>query len=373
MTANMRYMDNNLAVLTSGQITVSSALASFPFTNAQNTFRSKIWKPSGHFLINDDNNKIYINDGSPKTATITNGDYATPDLLAAQIETQLNAVSSGWSVNYNLTPGDYRFSIAHASAHTLVLSSQTDAIWDTIGFTGATDEIISTENFANEPRVHTDEYVIWDLGYNASIKFFAAIGPLGELFSISNSATIKLQANNLNDFSAPQLDITLTLSPGGLLRFMDDIDDTGYRFWKFSFIDRMSYLGPSGFNISYLYLGDYTELSRNISTGFKKTFIDPSTRTESENGALYFDSKVAFVRLSNINQMYLTQDDRDQLEDLYFRFKKTTPFFLSLDPDLCISGQLYDLTKYVVFDEDLVLDHIIHQYFNVSFSVRELL
>lgn len=371
---NCRFMQNNLAVLTTGQITVSSELAAFQFSNVQNTFRSKIWKPSGHFLIEEDvNDKIYINDGSPKTATITFGDYDTPDDLATEIETQLNAISSGWTVNYNSVPGEYKFSIAHASAYTLVLSNQTEAIWDTIGFTNTIDQIISTEEFASDTRVHTDEYVIWDLGYNASIEFFAVICPLGEAFPISDTATVKLQANNINDFTSPQLDITLEITPGGILRFLDDIDDTGYRFWKFSFIERDAFNGPSGFNLSYIYLGDYLTLSRNISVGFQKTINDPSTRSESENGAIYFDQKVRYATFSNSGIQFLTKDDRDQLEQLYFNYGSTTPFFFSIDPSLCISNDLYDLTKYVIFDSAPVFTHIKGEYFNVSITFREIL
>lgn len=370
---NCRFMQNNLAVLTSGQITVSSELAAFPFTNAQNSFRSKIWKPSGHFLIDSTNNKIYINDGSNKTGTIPSDDYETPDELATAIETQLNSISSDWSVNYNSIAGEYRFSFAHASAHTLRLTQQTNAIWDTIGFTSMLDTVISTEAYASDTRVHTDEYVIWDLGYNATIEFFAVINPLGEAFPIAKNATIKLQANNINDFTAPQIDLTLSVTPGGILKFLDEIDDTGYRFWKFSFIDRDSFDGPSGFNISYIYLGDYLVLSRNISTGFQKTITDPSTRSESENGALYFDKKVRYAQFSNSSIQYLTKDDRDQLEQLYFDFGSTTPFFFSIDPSLCISNDLYDLTKYVIFDDSPTFTHIKGELFSVNINFREIL
>lgn len=370
---NCRFMDNNLAVLTSGQITVSSELAAFPFTNAQNTFRSKIWKPSGRFTISSTNNKIYINDGSPKTATIVVGEYTTPDLLKTQIQTQLNSVSSGWTVNYNSVAGEYRFSFANASSYTLVLSNRTNALWDDIGFTSTIDEVISTENFASDARVHTDESVTFDLGYNAPITFFAVINPLGEAVPFSTNATVKLQANNINLFTAPPLDITLDISPGGIFRFLDDIADTGYRFWKFSFIDNNSPNGPSGFNISYIYLGTYTELSRNISVGFQDITVDPSTRTESENGALYFDEKIRYDKITNASIGYLSREDRKIMKQLYFDYGSTTPFFFSVDPDLCISDELYEFTKYVIFDEAPVFQHIKSDIFSMSISFRELL
>lgn len=370
---NCRFMNNNLAVLTSGQITVSSELAAFPFTNAQNTFRSKIWKPSGRFTISSTTNKLYINDGSPKTITLTSGEYTTPALLATHITTQLNASSSGWTVAYDYVPGEYRFSFANASAHTLVLSTRTDAVWDAIGFTSTTDEVISIRNFASDARVHTSESVTFDLGYNAPITFFAVINPLGEVVPFSADATVKIQANNLDLFTAPPLDITLTVTPGGLFRFFDDIADTGYRFWKFSFIDNNSPNGPSGFNISYIYLGTYTELSRNISVGFQDITIDPSTRSESGNGALYFDEKIRYDVISNASIGFLSREDRQIMKQLYFDYGSTTPFFFSIDPDLCISDELYEFTKYVIFDSAPVFQHIKSDIFSMSISFRELL
>ena len=65
--ANVRFMDNNYAELISASITYSSQLAAFPFSNAVNKFRSLVWKPSGHFLIDSTNQELYINDGAPKT------------------------------------------------------------------------------------------------------------------------------------------------------------------------------------------------------------------------------------------------------------------------------------------------------------------
>jgi hypothetical protein len=366
-------MDNNLATLSTGQITVSSELAAFPYTNAQNTFRSKIWKPSGRFTLTAANNLLYINDGSPKTITLTAGEYTTPDLLATHITTQLNASSSGWTVAYNYVAGEYRFSFAHASAHTLVLSTRTNSVWDTIGFTSTADETISTRNFASDARVHTSESVLFDLGYNAPITFFSVINPLGETVPFSNSATIKLQANNINLFTAPPLDLTLTVSPGGLFKFLDDITDTGYRFWKFSFIDINSANGPSGFNISYIYLGTFTELSRNISVGFQTQTVDPSTRSESENGALYFDEKVRYDRITNSSIGYLSRADRQTMQQLYFDYGSTTPFFFSIDPDLCISDELYEFTKYVIFDDAPTFQHINSDIFSMNMSFRELL
>jgi hypothetical protein len=367
-------MDNNLAELTSGSITYSSALAAFPGANSINKFRSKVWKPSGNFVITaNSNDKIYINDGADKTVTISAGSY-TPSTLASEVQTQLNASSSGWTFDYNNTAGEFKFRFAHGSSHTLRFSQTSNAAWDDLGFVLSVDETISTERKADEQRNHMYESVVYDLGYNASIDFFGVISPLDEEFSISDQATIKIQGNNLNDFTSPPLDITLTRTSSGVYWFGDDVADTGYRFWRFYFEDKYNTNGNEGFSISYIYLGDYTTLTAtNIQIGFDKTIVDPSLRTESEAGAIYFDRKTKFARFQNGLIALLDTSARDTLEQLFFDFGTTTPFFISLDPRNCISSTLPDLTKYVVFEDAPVFTHIKAQYFNMSLAFREVL
>jgi len=375
----IRFMNNNHAQLTTGQITFSSELAAFPQSNVINPFRSKVWRPSGRFEVRDGtgagsaNNLLYINDGADKTVTLTTGDYITPDILATEIQTQLNTVSTGWTVTYNATSGDYRFKISHASNHVLKVSSTTDAFWDDLGFIGSVDLTISTEIYADEQRNHTSEFVTYDLGYNASIQFFAVIAPLNVEFPFSTDATITLSGNNLDQWDSPPLQVTLTPTIGGIMRFLDDIEDTGYRYWRFEYQDKQNTEGPTGVQLSYMYLGTYTTLTdRNISNGFEKTIVDPSEVQESENGSLYFDERTKYAVFRNAGIQYLNKTDRDTLEQLYHDFGLTTPLFISLDPTTCVSNDLYDLTKYMVFSRDPGFKHVIRDLFNMTLNFREV-
>lgn len=368
-------MDNNHASLTGGQIEFSSELSAFPQSNAQDTFRSKVWKPSGYFLIVlDTNDKIYIDDGTQKTITLTAGEYTTPALMATEVQTQLNASSSGWTFDHNDAAGAYKFRFAHASGHTLEFSNSTEAAWNLLGFTLGVDEVMSTERDADEQRNHQYEFVTYDLGGNQAIEFFSVISPLDEEFSISDQANIKLMANNLDQWDAPPLEITLVRSDGGLFKFLDDVADSSYRFWRFQFEDKYSPSGPTGFSLAYIYIGDYATLdSRNIQRGFTKTIDDPSRTSTSESGALFFDRKTKFSRLQQSSIALIDQDQRDTLEQLFFDFGTTTPFFVSYDPRLSLSNNLFDLTKYVVFEKPPKFTHVNHNLFNMTLSFREVL
>jgi hypothetical protein len=371
----IRFMENNFAEETGIAVTYSSQLTEFPATNCyQNKFRGKPWKPSGSFEITAANNKFYINDGSPKTATIVANKYSTPQALATQIQTQLNTVSSGWTVSYNAIAGSYKFRVSHASAHTIVFTNNTDAIWDTIGFTFVTDQIISTNLTANEQRNHTSEWLRFDFGTQQLVTFFGLISQLDTVFSISSTATIKLQANNLDVWTSPPLDLSLTREDQGILKFIDDLNDTAYRYWRFSFADKLNPLGPEGFSFGYLYLGDYLTFDdRNIFNGFQKQINDPSTQVETESGVLYFTNKKRYAVLSASTIGFLAKDQRDLMEQFFYDYGKTTPFFISYDPTLCFSNNPSDFTKFVVFESSPTFTHVIYDKFNINISFREIL
>jgi hypothetical protein len=367
----VRFMENNHAELTSGQITYSSQLASFPFTNAINKFRSKLWKPSGMFEIDATNNKLYINDGSDKTITIDSDTYDTPALLATEIQTKLNAASANWTVSYDSGGGTYKFTISNTGSVTLRFSVTTNAIWDDIGYVWSVD-ITGTSFVAGETRCHTSEFVIFDLGYSANIEFVSILGPLDELFSLTSQATIKIQGNNLNKWDTPPFDVTLTRTPEGIFQFFDAYTDTNYRYWRFYIQDRLNPAGPSGISIGHIYLGDYVTLTnRNIANGIEVTIVDPSVKSTSENGAIYFDEKTQYTRFDALNIQHSDKTDRMVIKDMFEKLGTYTPFYISIDPGDNITDD-QELTKYVVFDAPPRFNHVIGEYFSIAFSLREV-
>lgn len=366
----IRFGENNFAELITSQITYSSQLTSFPFSNAINKFRSRTWKPSGHFLIDSTNKEIYINDGADKTVSLTESAYTTPDLLATEIQTKLNASSANWTVTY-LT-GTYSFKIENTGSVTLRLATTTNAIWDTIGFTTSSN-LTGTIFTADQQRNHTSEYAIFDLGYNAEITLFSLLGPLNEAFNITNMATVTLSGSNLDQWTAPPFSIALVPDSKGIYKFLDDQVDTSYRFWRLDIIDKLNPAGPEGFSIGVIYLGDYLTLTnRNIGGGFGQVDVDPSEVATSESGVLHFDLKTKYRVTDGATISYLDRDDKDKLRLMFEQLGKTTPFLISLDPTLCLSDELSELTQYVVFNAEPKLRHIFNDVFSMSLSVREV-
>ena len=365
-------MDNNFAELISASITKSSELSAFPFTNAISKFRSRVWKPQGNFDITSSNKTLYIDDGSPLSADVTVQAYASPAALATEIQTQLNAVSANWTCTYDLSGGTYQFTIANSGSVTLRLSQTTTAIWDTIGYTTSSD-IVGTSFVADQQRNHTSEFCIFDLAHNSAMTFFGVIGPLDSVFTLSTSATVKIQASNLNLFDSPPLDVTLTPTDAGILHFFDDITDTSYRFWKYSWVDKLNAGGPQGFEVGHIYLGDYVTLTdRTLQSGWSRSSIDPSRVSISESGVLHFDTKTKYTSFTGGGIAAMPKASKDLIDKHYNKVGKTTPFFVSFDPTKAVTDTQEELTKYVVYDREPVFTHLKGELFSVSLEFREV-
>ena len=350
----------------------SSQQAYFPFDNCLLNTRQKIWKFTGCFIIDDTNNKVYINDGVNKTITLTNGKYTTGALLATHIQTQLNASSTNWTVTYNNTT-TYRFRFQHTGAATLRLTQNVNALWDTVGLTTVVD-LVGTDIYADSQRNHSEEYAIFDLGAMYPITFISLLGQVGLPCLLSSGATITIQASNLNIWTSPPLSQVIDCSDRGAMRFIDDLPTTAYRYWKIKIVDRTNYLGGNNIGISNLYCGDYrTIANRNINVGFSFNLEDRSKIAQSESGVQYADLKVKMSNLNNLSLGLLDRTDKDEMLLLFEKLGITESFFISLDPTSLITTNIYDLTKLVKFKEAPSFQHIIRDIFSMSLSVREVI
>lgn len=362
----IRFAENNM-IKDSSVLSYSSALDSFPFSNVYNSERSKAWKPSGCFEITNLNNKLNFFDNAYRTVTIKNGKYTSPTELATHIQTLMNTVSSGYTVTFD---NDFKFKFTKATNFLLRLSVTTNSIFPTLGFSGIID-INGTSLKAESVSNHTSEWAIFDFGFAASIDFLAMIGNIDEIFTLSPTAQIKAYANNILDFSTPALEIALNRFDSGVFNFIDN-EDSAYRYWKIEFIDKTNNLGPEGFTISNLYLGDYQTLqSRNIENGFVQNFLDKSEKYEAESGRMFFDKKAKYKTFDSCSLGFLEKSDRIMFEEMFQKLGISEPFYVAFDPKGNFTNDISDMTKFVNFNSDPQIRHIIRDIFSISLSLRE--
>lgn len=366
-TDKIRFMINNRAESTTG--IYSSQDASFPFSNTLNARRSEYWKMTGHFETLVSNQVIYFNDGADQQANIVLGNYTTNDLFAAAVQTALNSVSTNWTVVFDSLTG--YFTVDRTSGTKILRVSQTaNACWDLIGFTGSID---INAGKADEKRWHDYESVLWDFGAAVNCSFFAAIFKSGSDFPFTSSATIKVQANNINNWVAPPVDETVTVSSNGIFHFLADTD-TNYRFFRIYIKDRQGKSGQTGFGISHIYVGDYRTMdATNITVGFQKVIVDPSTSKKSIGGQEYFRENIKYHEFNGMGILHLTTAERARIETIFSRIGRHDPFYLSIDPTLCVTSDISDLTKIVRWSINPTLQHLIKDRFNLGITAREVL
>jgi len=375
MTRNaaVRFCQNNLASAAAATVSVSSSKTGFPSSYAFDSFRFRRWITTGCFRVTSSNKTLYINDGSNKTVTLTEGTYATGALLAAHIQTQLNASSTNWTVTYSTST--YKFTVGRSSGTaTLRFTQTTNAAWDMLGYLGVVDTSVGTGTAADAVRTHTSERMQIDLGSSQPCTAFLMIGPAGEDFSIPVGATVTLKADDLaaNLDSSPALSLTLTPEATGIFKFLDDQASYTYRHWRIDWIDRTNPNGPE-YQICQVYLGDYvTFTARNLNLGFERQRVDPSKVFKSQSGVPYWSRRTKFWSFKNLNVDWLEGDNRTELERILDELGTTTPFFIALDPTAAVSDSVGEFTKYVTFDEVPPLKHLRYTYHGVSLSVSEV-
>ena len=367
--STLRIMYNNFSDIDTGRLSYSSQKAGYPISNClNNSKRYKVWKPTGHFEITASNRNIYINDGVDKTVQLTIGHYATAALLVAHIQTQLNAVSSGWTCAYSSTT--FKFTIANSGSVSLRFSQTSNACWDTLGYIGTSDET-GTSFVADAQRNHTHEFITFNFGYNQNIKFIGLISPKQIAFPFSHSATIKIQASNVENWETPDLEEDLEIDENGAFVFLDVDNDTAYAYWRIYIEDKLNPSGPE-LQISQVYIGDYfTFPARPVNRGYSKGSFDPSEGTESMSGVRYFDTKISVDFFRSIQIDIAERDDKDGVERIFKMLGKHTPFFISIDPEKDYTDKLSETTKYVFFESEPSEVHTVRDFFTLQFNFSE--
>jgi hypothetical protein len=349
-------------------ISATSAMSGFPASNATLSRRSQVWRPGGNFTVTSSNNLIYINDGSDKTVTLTAGNY-TYDTLAAHIQTQLLASSTLWTCTYDFSGSTFKFTIARSSSGTLRFSQTTSAAWDMLGFT-LTSDLAGTSFPAQEIRCHTSERYEFSLGAAQVPTFLGVVGPLGEAFTPTNGASLKLLGNGMPVWTAPALSETVTKTDRGIHHFV--ANTSAYEYFAFELIDRTNPGGPNAFKFGRIWLGEYTALTfHDVARGFGKTKADKSDVLTSETGVRIFNQRAKYRQLSALEIMQLDQTDRLAVERIFEQLGVGESFFLSIDPTLTLTPTQDDLTIYGNFDGEPKLKHIIYTYYSMSFDFRE--
>jgi len=277
-------------------------------------YRSRYGTGSGNGLFVIDSSNKYIDfdeGGAEMTAVLTEGTY-NGNSLAAEVQTQLNAQSGGFTASYSET--DARFTISDSGAFTLRWNTGTNSAnsaGSTLGFDVSADDSGSSSYESDYRRIHYPAcYASNNLSGAYSIDFIAILN-----HNISSSATIKAIGADDEDFTTNKVEEIVTYNENDIFYFFDSAETKQY--WKIEIQDPAN---PNSYiQYGHILLGTYTELNKAYGKDHEDGPEDRSEEEYSSSLVLYGEKKeslqtwtLPYIGLNDASKSYI----KDMLEEV---------------------------------------------------------
>jgi len=367
-------------MLDSATRTVSSEDQLFPASNLYDqSNRGRVWRSAGYFKLTSANRTIIFQEtvGVDLTATITTAAISSITQFAAQIK---SALDSAGDSTYTVTHVSGKFVITSNGSggggiFRLMWSNVLSTAYDVLGFSNASDDTGSLTYTADYVRIHTEEFLTWDLGASSNPDAFIAIGKKGQALKLSQSATITLKGSLTNNFSSPAYTASLSYDELALVKLKADGDSglhtSGLRYWQLHIVDRDNANGY--IELSNVFLGDYYATERGkvqfpLSIGAQ----DFSDSVQFKSGAKAF-SRSGRTENFSFNWFPLTTTEKEEFDTIKQYLGESKPFYLVMDPDLVFGSSLSYNTRYVRFSGGISLSLDRPGIWSSSWSVEECL
>lgn len=210
--------------------------------------------------------------------------------------------------------------------------------------------------------------IVFDLGSAQVVNSFIMLLPKEGDINLTESATIKIQANATNSWGAPSVDVTLTYdSDFRQLSYYWTSDQT-YRYWRLTVNDGSAV--ANYVEIGKIILGDSVDIP-GLQNGFAMDKIDGTKKISNEYGTGYFDE---YPTLKEMKFPFknLTVSEFEIMSTLFEIYGSHSAMFLTIDQaSTTFNKDTYSI--YGTLDNKLGLDHVNYNIVNSSgFTFTEL-
>ena len=352
--SNVYVMHENY--LSTATQTYSSQQTTMPATNLLPAVRrSKVWRSGGYWEITSANKVIIFREavGVDLTATIAESNYSTDASFLTAIKTALDAAGAAtYTVTRNTTTNAIKIASDLGGGASVFQLRCTDAAFTaaaTLGFSTASNLTGASNYTADTTKIHTSEWIKWDLGVSFNPKAFCFVGLRNDALKISSGATIKLQGSTTDSWTSPEFDQTLTHSDFGVGSFSSTgLHTQALRYWRLYIQDASNAYGY--LEISKIYLGDVITTTQGaVQFPLRTALVDYGEKTISRSGVTFNDI-VQLTEMIDLNWAFLSKTEKDDLEDFAREVGLGTAFFLSMDPSEVFSGELERHIRLVKFE-----------------------
>ena len=280
-----RLLVTNRVQAAGATLTASSALTAAPVAWLKDQLRSKTWRSAvGWTIVAGFNDKIDVNRGGVKVATLTAGTYATGADLAAHIVARLEAADATpvWACSYS--GSTFKFTISSDLSFTLLWGSGANtgtACHKDLGW-AASDTGASTSQVATNAVYTSRHWVKADLGSALAVRAGIAVN-----HNAGAAGTFTLQGNATDAWTAPS--VTQALSGDASIRIAFLGADQTYRYWRLLIDDCGNSLGYG--EVGIWYAGPYVQPTISYAVGLTKGWEELSGVAMTPSGAHWQDER----------------------------------------------------------------------------------
>lgn len=348
----------NTNYLDTASMAHSSQRTRYPASNVLDMQqRGLVWRTDGNWRIVAGSNTLVFREavGVDLTATIAAGTYTTVALCNA-IKAALEAAGdSTYTVTF-VNSTTFKIEAALGGSATIfqlrMEHANSAAIadflgYDTVAYTG------SLEYSSEETRIHSEEWLQFDLGIATNPKAFCLVNDRNNPMRISPTATLKLQANFTNNWTSPAFEMDIPYSDKALSVWNFDglaDDPAGYRYWRFLIIDRTNPRGYLEFGVAFL--GDMITMSRGCAVfPLQRRGISRSVIVEAESGQVFGLKKPKTMGIQ-LQWQGLTVTEQEEMWDHWENVDITDNWFLIMDAQGAISTTKENEVKLVRFAQE---------------------
>ena len=205
----------------------------------------------------------------------------------------------------------------------------------------------------------TSQTIVFDLGSARAVDYFAILK-----HNMTSSATIHIQANASDVWTAPTIDVTLTWTVNNILYNWSSAQT--YRYWRITISDATN---TDGFiSMSKVYLGNYVQLP-NMGKSQKLNTTSTSDVAESVGGQSYGDPGYFYLS-GDITFPVIEDSEKLIIENLFRLTDKYIPVILLIwENDLVVQPPIYSrITNDMQFTR---VDGLVGRRWSLAFSFKE--
>lgn len=359
--SQLRIMAENLLTTGLVNMTTSKVKTGYQAKDITSYNRNIHFSFAGSFTIDDSNDFINLN-GS--FYSIPQGLYKRDELIVL-----INGLINPDDIFLSWSEQGY-FKLSSVNDFDFVTDAA-DGILNTLGFTDQIDYTAVKEVIGVSSRFHFPcEWIEIDFGYTPNMGFFGMVSTSLKEFSLSSNAKIKFKASQVNNFDLPAYEGYASITKEGAFKFFTD-DEYDFRFWRIEIEDNEN---THDIEFGYMYLGEaHTFDDRYNDQKAITSYNDLSEFSTTENGSLIgFERQVQREHGPIIFKM-VKPETRHFFFDIWNRFKMIKPFFISVDPDVEITKEIYELTFLCSFKSKPTALHYAGTRWDLTMEVHEWL